>query len=133
MSIFLKILQGLFTVTALCSFTNGVAYLFFPVASLAFLGVQPDAYDLVITRYYGACALGWGWLLWLARRSSRHPVLQVAAASILLVLGISAVVGFQAVRSGVFNQAGWLLVITDMTLSVCALLGLVLVSRRGYK
>jgi phosphate/sulfate permease len=68
---FLKISRGLFGATALCSFANGVAYLFFPVASLALLGVQPDNYGLVITRYYGACALGLGWLLWWARSATQ--------------------------------------------------------------
>jgi hypothetical protein len=129
---FLKISRGLFVVTALCSFVNGIAYLFFPVASLALLGVQPDGYGVVITRYYGACALGWGWLLWWASKSNSIAVLRAVTGSILLVLGISAGVGCQALRSGLFNQVGGIMVITDGMLAIFALLSLILVSRKSH-
>jgi hypothetical protein len=117
--------QWLFVVTALCAVANGVAYLFFPVSSLALLGVRPDGYGLAITRYYGACALGWGWLLWLGHKSTRAIVVRAISGSILLILGTSALVGAQAVMAGVFEPLGWLLVSVDASLSVGALYNLV--------
>jgi len=121
---FLRISQGLFIFTALCSFANEVAYLLFPAASLALLGVQPDGYGLVITRYYGAYALGWGWLLWWARHATQAALVRAFLGSILVTLSISAVVGALGMRAGVFGPLGWILVVTDSILSLGSLLAL---------
>lgn len=108
--------------TALCSFFNGLAYLFFPISSLVLLGGYPDEFGLTITRYYGACAIGWGLLLWLARKSSDFAMIRAVLASILVTLGISALAGAWGMAVGIFNGLGWSLVVTDSILSLLALL-----------
>ena len=108
----------LITVTAILSALNGLAYLFFPTFSTGILGITPDDYGLHITRYYGACALGYGLLLWLIRDNESHKVIQAALFSILIILGISVVIGITGLVAGVTNQFGLLFVITDLLLSL---------------
>lgn len=110
--------NNLVTVTAILSILNGLAYLLFPGFSASVFGTIPDGYGLHITRYYGACALGYGALLWLVRKSDSTKESQAVLISILLLLGISVVIGIMGVINGITNQFGLLFVITDLTLSL---------------
>ena len=108
----------LISVTAILSIINGVAYLVFPNFSVGVLGIRPDGYGLHNTRYYGACAIGYGILLWLIRDTESKKVTRAVLLSILVILGISSILGIIGVIDGVTNQYGLLLVTTDLFLSL---------------
>lgn len=110
--------RWLISVTGICSLANGISYLFFTQASLAILGASTGAFGLMITRYYGACAIGWGLLLWMSRGSENTQVVKAILWSILVTLGFSGVIGFYGVLQGVFNWFGWLFVAIDIFLSL---------------
>jgi hypothetical protein len=113
--------QGnLIAVTAILSVINGSAYLFFAGPSLALLGLHTDGLGLMNTRYFGACAIGYGMLLWLLRKSEAPGVSKAILASILVCLGLSAVVGFLGVFGGSFNRNGWFFVLTDALLALAS-------------
>jgi hypothetical protein len=114
--------NNLVTITAILSVLTGLAYLLFPGLSASFFGAISDGYSLHITRYYGACALGYGALLWLVRKSDSTKESQAVLISILILLGISVVVGIMGLINGVTNQFGLLIVITDLTLSLWSFL-----------
>jgi hypothetical protein len=110
----------LIALTAILSVINGSAYLFFAATSLAFLGLRTDGLGLMNTRYFGACAIGYGLLLWLLRDNGSPKVSRAVLASILVSLGLSAAVGLLGIFEGVFNRNGWLFVITDALLSLAS-------------
>jgi len=120
----------LVTVTAGLSILNGIAYVFFTSPSLALLGVHPDGFGLLITRYYGACAIGFGLLLWQHRGNESSRIIEGMLSAILVTLGISTIVGISGTLGGIFNRLGWLFVLTDSTLSVWAALCLITDRRR---
>jgi hypothetical protein len=110
--------NSLIAVTAVLSIINGIAYLFFTNFSFAILGISADGFDSMITQYYGACAIGYGTLLWLIKDAKSPHTLRAALASILITLGPSAAVGISGIMDGVFNKIGWLFIFTDMALSI---------------
>jgi N-acetylmuramic acid 6-phosphate (MurNAc-6-P) etherase len=95
-----------------------LAYLLFPILSVGILGVGTDAYGLHITRYYGACALGYGVLLWLIRNNESPEISQAVLLSILVILGSSVMIGITSMIGGVTNQLILLFVFTDLFLSM---------------
>ena len=97
----LKRQNTLIAVTAVLSIINGVAYLLFATTSLAILGVIADGFGTLITRYYGACAIGYGLLLWLIRNAKSPNIIRAALFSILITLGPSTVVGISGIIVGV--------------------------------
>jgi hypothetical protein len=111
----------LITTTALLSILNGVLYLIFPNFIAGILNIIPDGYGVLITRYYGACALGYGSLLWLLRNTESKSVARAVLLSILILLGISTVIGIFGLIEGVTNQFGVLFVLTDLILSLGSL------------
>jgi len=108
----------LVTLTAILSILNGLAYLFFPGFSAGVLGVRPDSYGLHITRYYGACALGYAVLLWWLRKDETRSVSQGLLWSIFILLGISVIIGIIGLVNGVTNLFGLQFVLIDLVLSV---------------
>jgi N-acetylmuramic acid 6-phosphate (MurNAc-6-P) etherase len=86
--------------------------------SVGILGVGTDAYGLHITRYYGACALGYGVLLWLIRNNESPEISQAVLLSILVILGSSVMIGITSMIGGVTNQLILLFVFTDLFLSM---------------
>ena len=110
--------NNLVTVTAILSVLNGLAYLLFPGFIGGVFGTTPDGYGLHITRYYGASALGYGTLLWLVRKSDSTEGSQAVLISILILLGISVVIGVVGVIYRITNQFGLLFVFTDLILSI---------------
>jgi hypothetical protein len=111
----------LFTV-ALFSIINGTAYLFFTRFSLSILDVRASDFGFMITRYYGACALGYGFLLWIMNGIDSNQADQAGLLSILIVLIPSSIVGLLGTLNGTFNYVGWVFVLTDFSLSISALL-----------
>jgi hypothetical protein len=110
----------LLSLVAVLSIINGTAYLFFAPFSISFLGGYPTSFSVLITRYYGACALGYGILLWLLKRSDSAVSIQAAILSIPVVLIPSAIIGLLGTLAGVINSLGWLFILTDISLSVWA-------------
>jgi hypothetical protein len=108
----------LITITSILSIINGLAYLLFPVLSVEILGVGTDPFGLHITRYYGACALGYGVLLWLIRNNESPKISQAVLLSILVILGSSVMIGLTSMIGGVTNQLILLFVFTDLFLSM---------------
>ena len=96
--------QWLFWVTGVCSLLNGAGYLFIPKLTLGILGVFPNDFGLMITRYYGACAMGWGLILVLAFKTENRYIKMALLWSILITLGPSALVGALGVMKGFFNS-----------------------------
>ena len=113
----LKNIRALITFTSVLSFINGIAYLFFTQPSLGLLGIDAAEFGVLMTRYYGACAIGYGVLLWKIKQVDSLQVFQAALFSILILLGISSIIGLLGVINGVFNRLGWLFVSMDVLLS----------------
>ena len=113
-------IHQLIRITSVLSIINGIAYLFFSQASLGLLGVNASEFGILITRYYGACAIGYGVFLWQIVPVDSHLVHRAALISILILLGPSSIIGLLGVINGIFNPMGWLLVSTDFLLSVAS-------------
>lgn len=116
----LKKIRVLITFTSVLSLINGIAYLIFTQPSLRLLGIDATEFGMLMTRYYGACAIGYGVLLWQVKQVDSPQVYQAALFSILILLGPSSIVGLFGVINGVFNRMGWLLVSTDLLLSAAS-------------
>ena len=77
----------LIVLTAVLSIINGFAYLFMTSLSLNLLGVRASNFGFLMTRYYGACAIGYGVLLWLIRQVDSPQVIRAGLISIIVLLG----------------------------------------------
>jgi hypothetical protein len=115
-------IKTLLTITAILSFLNGLFYLFAPELSLSLLGGTTNAIGVLNTRYFGAAALGIGVIAWFARNIYTWEFQRIIVIGIFTTLSISAIIGFAAIRSGVFNEVGWLIVGADSFLSIGFLL-----------
>lgn len=111
----------LVSVTAVLSLLNGFVYLFFPFQSLSILGIGTDAFGLMITRYYGACAIGFAILLWGCRNSDSQEIRRMALFAILVTLGVMTIVGILGMLAGVYQRLGLLFVISDLVLALDSL------------
>lgn len=122
-------LSSLFRITAIFSFLNGVFYLFTPEFSVSILGRSTDAVGILNMRYFGAAALGIGYISWFGQKTRSWEFQRVIAIGVLIILSISAVVGLIGTLSGAVNEFGWLFVGADSLLSIG--FSLILIKRRG--
>ena len=110
--------KRIISITAVLSMVNGAAYLLLPVWSLSVLGASTNATGWLNTRYFGACALGYGILLWLIRGTTTSEVIRAILVSILITLGFSALAGIWGQLDRAVNSLGLLLVFTDISLAL---------------
>ena len=100
------------------SLAHGAFYLLLPVWSLSVMGASTNAAGVLNARYFGACALGYGILLWFIRESSSHEVIRAILISILITLGFSALAGIWGQLDKAVNSLVFLFIFTDFSLAL---------------
>jgi len=110
--------KNIFSLFALLAFANGIAFLFFSEMSIELLGGQADGISLLMTKYYGAIALGSGLAIWLLRNSQDQKTKNIILLGIFISMFISAAVGIYGSWNQWLDNFDWLFILIDSTLTI---------------
>lgn len=108
----------IFSVFAILAFANGIAYLFFSKQSIFLLGGEETGIGILMTRYYGAIALGTSIAIWLVRNSDDNRIKNALLLGIFISMLVSAVVGIHSSINGMFDNFDWLFIVIDTSLVI---------------
>ena len=110
--------KNLFTVFSLLAFANSIAFLLFAEQSIELLGGEVSGITLLMTKYYGAIALGSGIAIWFLRDTEDKKTSIVLVAGIFISMLASTVVGIYASKNQWFDNFDWLYILIDTTLTI---------------
>ena len=113
----MKKTNTLFSAFATLSIANSVAYLLFTEQSIMLLGGQITGIALLMTKYYGAIALGCGLGFWLLRKSKDKQTIKIMVIAIFISMLASSIIGIYAYANLWFNNFAWLFIIIDSSLT----------------
>ena len=114
----MKNYKNLFIVFSLLAFANSIAFLLFAEQSIELLGGQVSGITLLMTKYYGAIALGSGAAIWFLRETDDQKTSKILVASIFISMLVSTIVGIYASLNQWFYNFDWLYILIDTTLTV---------------
>jgi len=106
------------SIAALLTLLNASLFLIAPVFSLRLLGQDTNLTGIMNTRISGACALGLGIMIWLARDIEYSAVRRFMSYGLLATFCILVVVDLNGVLTGAINKLGWLIFFGDLCISI---------------
>jgi hypothetical protein len=97
---------------------NGLFYLVCPEICIELIGGTINETGILLTRFSGACALGFSVILWFAKGVKNVGFQRVVVLGILITLVLSFFIHLQGVITKTINVIGWGFVITDFLISM---------------
>lgn len=110
--------KSLLSITAILSILNGVIFLFTPKLGMLIFGNTTDAVGVMNMRFYGACATGFGLILWMLKGITSVLIQKGISLGALVTLGLSFIVGLHSVITGNIHNLGFFSVGIDFILSI---------------
>lgn len=104
------------TIASLLTFVNGFFFMALPLVSLSLLGQETNAVGILNTQIAGACALGFGSVLWISRNTSSREVQRMVCTASLFTFGFLILIDLRGVLTKSVNQVGWLILAADLVL-----------------
>ena len=106
------------SITAFLSILNGVIFLFTPRLGMLIFGNATDAVGVMNMRFFGACATGFGVILWTLRGITSTVIQKGVSLGSLVTLGSSFIVGLHGAITGNIHFLGIISVGIDFILSI---------------
>ena len=106
------------SITAFLSILNGVIFLFTPRLGMLIFGNATDLVGVMNMRFFGACAAGFGVVLWTLRGITSPAVQKGVSLGSLVTLGLSVIVGLHGAITGNIHFLGFISVGIDLLLSI---------------
>jgi len=113
--------KNIFTSFAILALANSIAYLFFTERSIGLLGGEVVGVSLLMTKYYGAIALGSSIVVWLLRGTDNLQFKRVMLLGIFISMLVSTGVGIYGSWNNWIENFDWLFILIDLALTVWAL------------
>jgi uncharacterized membrane protein len=106
------------SIAAILTFVNASLFLFAPVFSLSLLGQDTNLAGIMNTRISGACALGLGVMIWLARDIEYSDVRRFMSYGLLATFCILVLIDLNGIMTEAINKLGWLVFFADLFISI---------------
>ena len=104
-------IKTVFTINAILSYVFGICFFFIPIFSGQVFGVVFDNSSAIALRILGAAFFGIGTVRWLFRDEPESPLRRKIITASVVQDSSAFLVILYAQLTGIFNAAGWFLVL----------------------